>query len=114
MKILVTLLLLAGAFVYGYHVGHQPNSPDVLTFLQQQYTKAAEMARQVTNSPSAPSKPAANHTVQTVVVEVPVANGPAVSGQVQTPCQTPPQATATVQNGKIAVTLNGQTYLVGG
>jgi hypothetical protein len=68
----------------------------------------------VTNSPAAQAKPAANRTVQTVVVEVPVANGPAVSGQVQTPCPPSPQATATVQNGKIAVTLNGQTYLVGG
>ena len=40
-KKLFTMILLAGAFFGGYHMGHQPGSPDLSPFAQDCYAKAA-------------------------------------------------------------------------
>lgn len=40
MRKLLTIILMAAAFLGGYHVGHQPGSPDLGPFAQDCYAKA--------------------------------------------------------------------------
>lgn len=47
MKTLITLILLAAAFLGGYHLGHQPNSPDVIAWAQQTYKQATAAGQQL-------------------------------------------------------------------
>ena len=42
MKRLIIMLVVAGAFLGGYYVGHQPGSPNIFLWVQQTYGQIAE------------------------------------------------------------------------
>ena len=47
MRKLITFILLAAAFVGGYHLGRQPDSPDLFAWAQQAYQQASQAGRQI-------------------------------------------------------------------
>jgi len=47
MRRLLVFLLLAAAFVGGYHVGRQPGSPDIIGWAQDAYPHVVEAGRDV-------------------------------------------------------------------
>jgi hypothetical protein len=46
MKRVLTLLLLAGAFLGGYYLGRLPNSPDIFAWGRDTFDGAVEMGRE--------------------------------------------------------------------
>ena len=46
MKRVLTLLLLAGAFLGGYYLGRLPNSPDIFAWARSTFDQATEMGRE--------------------------------------------------------------------
>lgn len=47
MKRLLLLILLSGAFLGGYYLGRQPNSPDIFAWAQKTYHQAADVGHQL-------------------------------------------------------------------
>ena len=47
MKKLLLLILLTGAFLGGYHLGRQPNSPDIFAWAQKTYNQAVDAGHQL-------------------------------------------------------------------
>ncbi len=47
MRKLFTLILLAAAFVGGYHLGRQPDSPDIIAWGKDACVQAADVTKQV-------------------------------------------------------------------
>jgi len=47
MRRILTLLLMGATFLGGYHLGRQPNSPDVVGWAQANAPRVAEAGREV-------------------------------------------------------------------
>ena len=47
MKKLLLLILLTGAFLGGYYLGRQPNSPDIFAWAQNTYNQAVDVGHQL-------------------------------------------------------------------
>lgn len=48
MKFLMFILLLAAAFLVGYHMGHQPGSPDVMTMAKEKCQQLVDLGSKAT------------------------------------------------------------------
>jgi hypothetical protein len=50
MKKVIILTLLLGAFLGGYYLGHQPNSPDVFGWADKVYHRVVDAGKQVVSA----------------------------------------------------------------
>ena len=50
MKKLILVIVLAAAFFAGYYLGNQPDSPDLLGWARNGYSRAAQAAQQLASA----------------------------------------------------------------
>jgi len=71
MKRLLISMLLAGAFLGGYYLGHEPDSPDIFGWAKKTYARLSDRQDETTGRAQAPAALAwQDKTPDQIVVEV--------------------------------------------